>query len=96
MIKNPSIVLRLTRRKGGKWRLRITATATKHRTRCSLTGVVEIKRLPDGLFAAGRAIEDTMLPRLAETVEHYAKPNTATPNGEAAVGASPVPDRAGD
>jgi hypothetical protein len=66
---NQSIVLRLSRRKGRKWRIGITVTSTNLRTRYHVTGSGEIRRLADGLFAAGRVIEDSMLPRLAEMVD---------------------------
>jgi hypothetical protein len=75
MTGSQSIVLRLHRRKGGKWRIGILVTSTKARTRYSLTSAAEIKRLPDGLFAAGRVIEDSMLPRLAEIVGRNDAPN---------------------
>jgi hypothetical protein len=61
-----NIVLRLTRQKGGKWRLGIRASSTLERTSYTLTGSVTIKRLPAGLFAAGHLLENRMLPSLAE------------------------------
>jgi hypothetical protein len=65
----PTIVLRLTQHKSGKWRLTIKASAiTATRTRCTLTtdGEMKLKTLPSGLFAAGSVIETRILPRLAE------------------------------
>ena len=66
MSQKVNIVLRLTNQKGGKWRVGIRTSATTQRTQYTLSGSSTIKRLPDGLFAAGRVIEDSMLPRLAE------------------------------
>jgi hypothetical protein len=82
MTGSQSIVLRLSRRNGGKWRIGVTATSTKARTRYSVTGAAEIKRLPDGLFAAGRVIEDRILPRLAEIAERNEKQNATSPGSK--------------
>jgi hypothetical protein len=82
MTGSQSIVLRLTSRNGGKWRIGMTVTHTKARTRYRATGEVEIKRLPDGLFAAGRVIEDRILPRLAEIAERNEKQNATSPGAK--------------
>jgi hypothetical protein len=69
------IVLRLYRRKSGKWRVGISATRNFFRRRYRVTSSADIKSLPDGLFAAGRTIEHTVLPHLADMIAKYESPS---------------------
>jgi hypothetical protein len=69
------IVLRLSRLKSGKWRVGTSATQNMERTRYNVTSSADIKSLPDGLFAAGRVIENTMLPHLAGMLAKHESPS---------------------